>query len=229
MSFPAGSAVVPLESAPVEGGYPMAGARGAGLRSALGILRFHLRAARIRRSLCAGKTGPRKDGQRPRAQGRVRHRIQTDPRFAANPARAWSFSTTARPGARRTAWASIPSAVCCRSTGCRWSSLGCQTWPRTRALMRMAAHDFDCQFLRFALPWRELPPNTGDLRCISARLAANYTRSGTGTEDCLALMGILPILFLIASPSSVPFWFICRKAGFSPWLCLLYLIPSFGR
>ncbi|MGA2651417.1 MAG: hypothetical protein ABSF28_12875 [Terracidiphilus sp.] len=26
----------------------------------------------------------------------------------------------------------------------------------------------------------------------------------------------------------LPFWFICKKAGFSPWLSLLYLIPFGG-
>jgi hypothetical protein len=26
----------------------------------------------------------------------------------------------------------------------------------------------------------------------------------------------------------VPFWFICKKAGFSPWLSLLCLVPSVG-
>ncbi|MGD0894071.1 MAG: hypothetical protein ABR923_21330 [Terracidiphilus sp.] len=26
----------------------------------------------------------------------------------------------------------------------------------------------------------------------------------------------------------VPFWFICKKAGFSPWLSLLYIVPLGG-
>lgn len=26
----------------------------------------------------------------------------------------------------------------------------------------------------------------------------------------------------------IPFWFICRKAGFSPWLSMLYIVPLGG-
>ncbi|MGA2218176.1 MAG: hypothetical protein ABSG51_08820 [Terracidiphilus sp.] len=26
----------------------------------------------------------------------------------------------------------------------------------------------------------------------------------------------------------LPFWFICKKAGFSPWLSLLYIVPCGG-
>lgn len=45
----------------------------------------------------------------------------------------------------------------------------------------------------------------------------------------LAMMGILPIIILIfIAILMVPCWFICKKAGFSPWLSLLCLIPSFG-
>ncbi len=45
----------------------------------------------------------------------------------------------------------------------------------------------------------------------------------------LAMMGILPIIVLIfIAILMVPCWFICKKAGFSPWLSLLCLIPSFG-
>jgi len=45
----------------------------------------------------------------------------------------------------------------------------------------------------------------------------------------LAMFAILPIIFLVATFIIVlPFWFICKKAGFSPWLSLLNFIPMGG-
>jgi len=41
----------------------------------------------------------------------------------------------------------------------------------------------------------------------------------------VAMMAILPLIILIII---IPFWFICKKAGFSPWLSLLNIIP-FGN
>ena len=39
----------------------------------------------------------------------------------------------------------------------------------------------------------------------------------------LPLVGIITLVALVIF--IVPFWFICKKAGFSPWLSLLNLIP----
>jgi hypothetical protein len=40
---------------------------------------------------------------------------------------------------------------------------------------------------------------------------------------------VLFLFALIVVPFRVlPFWFICRKAGFSPWLSLLYIVPLGG-
>ncbi len=45
----------------------------------------------------------------------------------------------------------------------------------------------------------------------------------------VAMMAIIPIIILITIVIvMVPCWFILKKAGFSPWLCLLCLIPSLG-
>ena len=42
----------------------------------------------------------------------------------------------------------------------------------------------------------------------------------------LAVMAIMPILFIVGmAVIIVPFWFICKKAGFSPWLSLLNIVP----
>ena len=44
-----------------------------------------------------------------------------------------------------------------------------------------------------------------------------------------AMMAIFPLLFIIFQAIVIiPFWFICKKAGFSPWLSLLNLIPLGG-
>lgn len=51
----------------------------------------------------------------------------------------------------------------------------------------------------------------------------------TATRLALAFLGILPILILIGiAILIVPAWFICKKAGFSPWLSFLCLVPSIG-
>jgi hypothetical protein len=45
----------------------------------------------------------------------------------------------------------------------------------------------------------------------------------------LAMMAIMPLIILIClAIVIVPFWFICKKAGFSPWLSLLNLVPLGG-
>jgi hypothetical protein len=42
----------------------------------------------------------------------------------------------------------------------------------------------------------------------------------------MAMMAILPLIVLIIlAIVIVPFWFICKKAGFSPWLSLLNIVP----
>jgi len=41
------------------------------------------------------------------------------------------------------------------------------------------------------------------------------------------MMAILPVIILVAlAVVIVPCWFICKKAGFSPWLSRLNNIPS---
>lgn len=44
-----------------------------------------------------------------------------------------------------------------------------------------------------------------------------------------ALMAVMPIFILVGlAVVIVPFWFICKKAGFSPWLSLLNVVPFGG-
>ncbi len=45
----------------------------------------------------------------------------------------------------------------------------------------------------------------------------------------MAMLVIIPIIIVIAiAILMVPFWFILKKAGFSPWLALLCIVPSLG-
>ena len=45
----------------------------------------------------------------------------------------------------------------------------------------------------------------------------------------LIFLGVMPIFIVVfLAIVIVPFWFICKKAGFSPWLSLLNIIP-FGN
>jgi heme/copper-type cytochrome/quinol oxidase subunit 2 len=45
----------------------------------------------------------------------------------------------------------------------------------------------------------------------------------------MAMMAIIPIIFVVViAIIMVPFWFILKKAGFSPWLSLVCVIPSLG-
>jgi flagellar basal body-associated protein FliL len=45
----------------------------------------------------------------------------------------------------------------------------------------------------------------------------------------MIMLAIIPIIILVAiAIVMVPFWFILKKAGFTPWLCLVCLIPSLG-
>ncbi|MFP5211243.1 MAG: hypothetical protein ACLGRW_18320 [Acidobacteriota bacterium] len=42
----------------------------------------------------------------------------------------------------------------------------------------------------------------------------------------MPLLTLVPLLILVGLVIViVPFWFICKKAGFSPWLSLLNIIP----
>ena len=42
----------------------------------------------------------------------------------------------------------------------------------------------------------------------------------------MAMFAIIPIIIVVCLAIVIfPFWFICKKAGFSPWLSLLNIIP----
>jgi hypothetical protein len=42
----------------------------------------------------------------------------------------------------------------------------------------------------------------------------------------LIVIGVIVIMLVVAGAiCALPFWFICKKAGLSPWLSLLMLVP----
>jgi hypothetical protein len=51
----------------------------------------------------------------------------------------------------------------------------------------------------------------------------------TARRVALIFLTMVPILILVAiAIVMIPCWFILKKAGFSPWLALLCIIPSLG-
>jgi hypothetical protein len=46
---------------------------------------------------------------------------------------------------------------------------------------------------------------------------------GTPELIIILILGVIMLGFTV-----LPFWFICKKAGLSPWLCLIGIIPLSG-
>lgn len=45
----------------------------------------------------------------------------------------------------------------------------------------------------------------------------------------MAILAVMPFLILIGlAIVLIPTWFVCKKAGFSPWLSLLVIVPFGG-
>ncbi|HEY2860931.1 MAG TPA: hypothetical protein VGJ21_21150 [Terracidiphilus sp.] len=44
-----------------------------------------------------------------------------------------------------------------------------------------------------------------------------------------AMLVLMPVIYVVSAfIRGLPYWFICKKAGFSPWLSCLFLIPMGG-
>jgi uncharacterized membrane protein len=45
----------------------------------------------------------------------------------------------------------------------------------------------------------------------------------------MAMMAMIPLFILVGiAVVIIPCWFICKKAGFSPWLSLVCIVPTLG-
>jgi hypothetical protein len=54
----------------------------------------------------------------------------------------------------------------------------------------------------------------------------NNVDQAAAQRIAMTVLAMLPIFIVIGvAVVLVPFWFICKKAGFSPWLSLLNFIP----
>jgi hypothetical protein len=61
-----------------------------------------------------------------------------------------------------------------------------------------------------------------------ALLLQNFDAETT-KKIAAAILLLIPIIFVIAvAIVMIPCWFILKKAGFSPWLSLLCILPSLG-
>ena len=64
---------------------------------------------------------------------------------------------------------------------------------------------------------------------LATMLLQNSPDSQAIQQAVLGVMAIMPVLLLIGlAVVMVPIWFICKKAGFSPWLSLLIVVPFGG-
>ena len=62
-----------------------------------------------------------------------------------------------------------------------------------------------------------------------ALLLQNQPDAAQIQRIAIAVMTIMPILIIVGlAIIIVPFWFICKKAGFSPWLSLINIVPLGG-
>lgn len=64
------------------------------------------------------------------------------------------------------------------------------------------------------------------LSFILLQSQADIARAQAMLPAVFAGMFIVGIIFLALV--IIPFWFICKKAGLSPWLSLIVLFPGFG-
>jgi hypothetical protein len=57
----------------------------------------------------------------------------------------------------------------------------------------------------------------------------NQPDMATAQRMAMTILAMLPIFILLGLAITIlPFWFICKKAGFSPWLSFLNVVPFGG-
>ena len=59
-------------------------------------------------------------------------------------------------------------------------------------------------------------------------LQSHIDWANTHRSAAMIMMGFAIGMVVLYAIIIIPFWFICKKAGFSPWLSLLNLIPLGG-
>jgi len=67
------------------------------------------------------------------------------------------------------------------------------------------------------------------MHALAIFLLQDQMDTETAKNIVMMFMALIPIIFLVAiAIVMVPCWFILKKAGFSPWLSLLCLVPTLG-
>jgi hypothetical protein len=90
---------------------------------------------------------------------------------------------------------------------------------------------FPLQFFPFGLTFApSFHPNSGAYRMHSLAILLQNQPDPAVIAHMMGIMfAIIPLFILLGlAIIMVPFWFILKKAGFSPWLVLLFIIP-FGN
>jgi ABC-type transport system involved in cytochrome c biogenesis permease subunit len=66
----------------------------------------------------------------------------------------------------------------------------------------------------------------GAVSMHSLALLLQQPNQAAAAQAMMAMMTIFPIIMLVClAVVIIPTWFICKKAGFSPWLSLLNIVP----
>ncbi len=64
---------------------------------------------------------------------------------------------------------------------------------------------------------------------LAILLLQNQIDTETARHIAVVFLTLIPIIIVVAiAIVMVPCWFILKKAGFSPWLALLCILPSLG-
>jgi hypothetical protein len=82
-----------------------------------------------------------------------------------------------------------------------------------------------------AVPWQRNEFRIGATSMsFLAILLQDQSGLSSGVQQTLAMMGSIFMIFglIVMAVIMIPFWFICKKAGFSPWLTFLNLVPFGG-
>jgi hypothetical protein len=65
------------------------------------------------------------------------------------------------------------------------------------------------------------------MRLVDLLLQSTNVDPAAAQRMAMTILAILPVFIVIGlAIIVVPTWFICKKAGFSPWLSLLNFIPA---
>jgi hypothetical protein len=99
-------------------------------------------------------------------------------------------------------------------------------WHKPMPLNRLSGLFFFAYFPLWPYRSQRFDSIFGALHALALSLLQSQPDPAEIQKIVLAFMAVMPILILVGlAVVIVPVWFICKKAGFSPWLSLLCAIP----